>query len=183
MADLLILAGRRPLDDTPSRLLPREWSSIRTPMCADVWTSLLQDHPDRAYCGFLIDGLHAGFRIGFQYGGAVCKRVASNMPTARDHPEVVRGFIETELRMGRVFGPIDSECLPLVQINRLGLVPKNHQPGRWRVIVDDKTSNLLLLFFILKPYKHNVSPVIPLTLHNSNSNVTQMSRNQLCNWS
>ncbi len=38
--------------------------------------------------------------------------------------------------MGRVFGPIDSECLPLVQINRLGLVPKNHQPGRWRVIVN-----------------------------------------------
>ncbi len=66
VADLLILAGQRPLDDTHSRLLPREWSSIRTPMCADVWTNLLQDHPDRAYCGFLIDGLHVGFRIGFQ---------------------------------------------------------------------------------------------------------------------
>ncbi len=52
VADLLILAGWRPLDDTHSRLLPREWSSIRTPMCADVWTSLLLDHPDRAYCGF-----------------------------------------------------------------------------------------------------------------------------------
>ncbi len=97
-------------------------------MYADVWTSNLRDHPDRAYCGFLMDGLRAGFRVGFRYGGAVCKGVASNMPTTCDHPEVVSEFLEKELRAGRVFSPIEDECLPLVQINRLGLVPKNHQP-------------------------------------------------------
>ncbi len=120
VADLLILAGRKPLDDTHSHLFPREWSSIQTPMYADVWTSNLQDHPDRAYCRFLTDGLRARFRVGVRYGGAVCKGVASNMPTACDHPEVVSEFLEKELRAGRVFGPIEDECLPLVQINRLG---------------------------------------------------------------
>ncbi len=129
VADLLIL-------DTHFHLFPREWSSIRTPMCADMWTSHLQDHPDKAYCGLLRDGLRAGFWIGFRYGEAVCKGVTSNMPTTCDHPEVVSEFLETEQRAGRVIGPIESECLPLVQLNRLGLVPKNHQPDRWRVIVD-----------------------------------------------
>ncbi len=136
VADLLTLAGRKPLDNTHSHLFPREWSSITTPMCADAWMSHLQDHPDRAYCGFLLDGLRAGFRIGFRYGGAVCKGAVSNMPTAREHPEVVSKFLETEFRAGRLIGPIEGKCLSLVQINKLGLVPKNHQPGRWRLIVD-----------------------------------------------
>ena len=108
VADLLILAGWKPLDNTHFRQFPREWSSIRTPMCAEVWTSHLQDHPDRAYCGFLRDGLRAGFLIGFRYGGAVCKGVTSNMPTTCDHPEVVSEFLETERREGRVIGPIES---------------------------------------------------------------------------
>ncbi len=77
-----------------------------------------------------------GYGRGGGGGGGVCKGVASNMPTACDHPEVVSEFLEKELRAGRVFGPIEDECLPLVQINRLGLVSKNHQPGRWRVVVD-----------------------------------------------
>ncbi len=95
VADLLILAGRKPLDYTYSHLFPRDWSSIQTPMCA---------------CGFLADGLHVGFRVGFRYGGggAVCKGVASNMPTACDHPEVVSEFLEKELRAGRHSSSIGS---------------------------------------------------------------------------
>ena len=129
VADLLILAGRKLLDNTYFHLFPRELSPIRTSMCADVWTSHLQDHPDRAYCGFLRDGLRTGFQIGFQYGGVVCKGVASNMPTACDQPEVMSKFLETELRAGRVIGPIESECLPLMQINSFGWC-LNHQPDR-----------------------------------------------------
>ncbi len=41
-------------------------------------------------------------------GGAVCKGVASNMPTACDHPEVVSEFLEKELRAGRHSSSIGS---------------------------------------------------------------------------
>ena len=35
-----------------------------------------------------------------------------------------------------MFGPVEGEWLSSVHINRFGLVPKGHQYGRWRLIVD-----------------------------------------------
>ena len=37
---------------------------------------------------------------------------------------VVTNFLSTELRAGRVFGPVEGEWLSSVHINRFGLVPK-----------------------------------------------------------
>lgn len=42
----------------------------------------------------------------------------------------------TELEAGRLLGPLPSQSAPRVHISPMGLVPKPHQPDRFRLIVD-----------------------------------------------
>ena len=58
------------------------------------------------------------------------------MQSAEVHPDVISGFLSSNLRAGWVLGPIEPEVAASVQVNRFGLVPKGHQPGKWRLIVD-----------------------------------------------
>ena len=38
--------------------------------------------------------------------------------------------------MGRVLGPLDPRVGAQMQVSRFGVIPKNHQPGKWRLILD-----------------------------------------------
>lgn len=105
-------------------------------MVPERWEECLASHPDRAYVEFLVQGLREGFRIGFRHGSVSCHSAASNMQSADVHPEVIKDFLSSELAAGRVLGPVDSDTARRVQVNRFGLVPKGHQPGKWRLIVD-----------------------------------------------
>ena len=58
------------------------------------------------------------------------------MKSALDNPSVVDKYLATEVNMGRIFGPLEAETLPSAHISRFGVIPKNHQPGKWRLIVD-----------------------------------------------
>ena len=58
------------------------------------------------------------------------------MPMAMKYPEVIGEYLQAELRAHRVLGPVVPEVAGLVQVNRIGLVPKAHQPDKWRLIVD-----------------------------------------------
>ena len=135
-ADLLTLAGRRAV--SPAILGPAVsgWNNIQSPMSARVWEEHLADHPDRAYCKYLVEGLRDGFRIGFRHGEVACRSASSNMQSANAHPEVVSDFLSSELRAGRVYGPVGPDLVPSVHVNRFGLVPKGHGTGQWRLIVD-----------------------------------------------
>ena len=44
--------------------------------------------------------------------------------------------LAAEVREGRVLGPMEPGYHPRVHVNQFGLVPKSHQPGKWRLIVD-----------------------------------------------
>ena len=74
--------------------------------------------------------------MGFRYGKSVCTSASANMQSAVLQPKVVDEYLEKEVRLGRVVGPLDVGSCPRVQVNRFGFVPKNHQPGKWRLIVD-----------------------------------------------
>ena len=52
------------------------------------------------------------------------------MQSAEIRPEVISGFLASELVAGRVFGQVGPDVVPLVQVNRLGLVPKGYQRGK-----------------------------------------------------
>ena len=96
----------------------------------------LKYHPDGEYKEYLLAGLGRGFRIGFDYGSHRCRSAKTNMKSALQNPAVVDRYLATEVGLGRILGPLEPSSLPLVVINKFGVIPKSHQPGRWRLIVD-----------------------------------------------
>ena len=67
-ADVLTLAGMRAVSPAILGHAVSGWNNIQSPMSARVWEEHLADHPDRAYCKYLVEGLRYGFRIGFWHG-------------------------------------------------------------------------------------------------------------------
>ena len=81
-------------------------------------------------------GLTHGFRIGLQRG-APLRSAHDNLESARQHPEVIRAYLEKECRLGRMLGPFDTvDHLPPLQVSRFGVIPKGHGTGEWRLITD-----------------------------------------------
>ena len=58
------------------------------------------------------------------------------MTSATLNSSVVQERLQTEVSLGRMCGPLDVKRFRTVQVNRFGVNPKNHQPGKWRMIVD-----------------------------------------------
>ena len=58
------------------------------------------------------------------------------MKLATENPRVIDHYLSREVEAGRVIGPLGHQAMPAVHINRFGVIPKNHQPGKWRLIVD-----------------------------------------------
>ena len=110
-----------------------ELSRVTTPLSIRAWQEALSSHPDQALARYICEGLEQGFRIGFQRGSPA----QSNLGSASSHPEVVSEFIENERSLSRLLGPIpETSSLPPLQVNRIGVVPKGHNTGRWRLITD-----------------------------------------------
>ncbi len=57
------------------------------------------------------------------------------MGSARQNAAVIETYLAKEGALGRVVGPLPPGALE-VQISRFGVIPKGHQPGKWRLIVD-----------------------------------------------
>ena len=100
------------------------------------WANTLQTHPDKAFRRYIIDGLSYGFRIGFNRCTSL-SAAASNMHSARLHPEVITHYLQKEMSLGRMLGPFPiSFTAPELHVNRFGVIPKGHNTGKWRVITD-----------------------------------------------
>ena len=57
------------------------------------------------------------------------------MKSAGDNPQVIQDYLDTELKEGRIIGPLDQEKYPFIHTNRFGIIPKS-TPGKWRLIID-----------------------------------------------
>ena len=57
------------------------------------------------------------------------------MRTAREHPKVIREYLEKEGLAGRLLGLFDPNLFPEVHTSWFGIIPKS-EPGCWRLIVD-----------------------------------------------
>ena len=110
---------------------------IRTPLCTAAWDRVSVSHPDRAFAHYVSQGLHQGFRIGFNHR-APLKSAASNMGSTHQHPTVIREYIDKESSLGHMLGPFPnaSALPPPIHINRFGVIPKGHNTGKWRLITD-----------------------------------------------
>ena len=107
---------------------------MSTPLNPEAWTSLLQSHPDRTFVEYLVQGTRQGFRLGFGYGEVQLRSASRNMRSAEDNAEVVEQYLAKECGLGRVVGPLALD--DSVHVSRFGVIPKPHQPGKWRLIVD-----------------------------------------------
>ena len=113
--------------------LPEKWSRVTTPLKSEEWERELKDLPDRRCAEFVIRGISEGFRLGFGYASHSCRSAQVNMLSATTNPQVIEEYLGNEVALGRVVGPVENLK---VQISRFGVIPKGHQKGKWRLILD-----------------------------------------------
>ena len=119
------------------RLVPPYLQSVSTPLVLAKWASILEDHPDRKFRDYILYGIAQGFRIGFDYASCTCASSTSNMASATEQAPVVQAYLEKELALGRIVGPVGVRDVPVgCQVSPFGVIPKSSQPGKWRLIVD-----------------------------------------------
>ena len=124
------------LGRTPATVrVPPGATVISTPLRVDHWKRMLTDHPNRPLVDFFITGLTEGFRIGFRDQSTPLKSAKWNLSCALQHPDVVQTYLTEEMALGRVAGPF-PKSVPQAHVCRFEVIPKNHQPNKWRLIVD-----------------------------------------------
>ena len=120
-------------------LVPHDFSKRlvyhQHPLRINEWRLQLKEHPDPDFVAYILRGITEGFRIGFNYQDHTCESAKRNMKSALDNPQVVREYLALESKLGRIEGPLNLG-VPGVIINRFGVIPKPHQPGKWRLVVD-----------------------------------------------
>ena len=91
----------------------------------------LSSLPDRDLAGVLRRGIISGFRIGVPPHAKV-QAAKRNITSAMSMPHQVDKYIQEELKTGNLV--ISQE--PLTHTSPIGLIPKKHRPGKFRMIVD-----------------------------------------------
>ena len=120
--------------DTPC--VPPEACKVTTPLVFSAWRYMLISHPHRPLVHFFLQGLTAGFRVGFNSSSTTLRSAKRNLKSAADHVEVVTEYLASEISAGWVAGPFPPHMVPFAHISRFGVIPKSHQPNKWRLIID-----------------------------------------------
>ena len=58
------------------------------------------------------------------------------MPSASENSQVIEEYLQKQIEQGNIIGPFSPHLTPAIHINRFGVIPKKHQPGKWRLITD-----------------------------------------------
>ena len=116
--------------------MPEVLQELMTPLQYKKWWQVLQGHWNKALVQYILSGINEGFRVGFDYGKASCKSAKCNLLSAETNPDVVTAYLQEEVTVRRVLGPLQVGSIPGVQISPFGVIPKGRTPGKWRLIVD-----------------------------------------------
>lgn len=54
----------------------------------------------------------------------------------QSHSDIVQAHLERDCQHGFTLGPFALTDMPHVHTSRIGIIPKKHQPGKWRIIID-----------------------------------------------
>ena len=106
-----------------------------TPINVDRFQHELCHHPNQDKVAYVVHGLRDGFHLGF-HSSTSLKSAAGNMASALLNPQVINNYLQSEVQFGRVAGPFSQPPLPDLHVSRFGVIPKHHQPGKWRLILD-----------------------------------------------
>ena len=96
---------------------------------------LLTNHPDAAFVDYILTGITENFRIGYKSRN-ILRSANRSMRSALEHPQLVQmqTYLDAEVHTRRVLGPFDPREMK-VHTRRFGVIPKKHQPGKWRLIL------------------------------------------------
>ena len=95
MNDLLALESVSPTLTT----IPYDGSIA--PLIPEVWERALSSIPDKAFVELLFRGISNCFRISVAEGN-LFQPAKQNLKSAYDHPEVVAGYLEREMKFGQL---------------------------------------------------------------------------------
>ena len=115
--------------------VPPAATAISTPLDASNWKKFLADHPNRPLVDFFINGIVEGFRIGFRQQQRQLQSAKRNLNCALQHPDTVKSYLNEEVSVSRVAGPFPRSLVPHAHVSKFGVIPKNHQTNKWRLIV------------------------------------------------
>ena len=116
----------------PSLYLPLLPPHKVSPIRVDRLRKEASAHPDLQFVDYVLTGIQEGFRVGFNPLSVSLRSARQNMPSASLQPSVIDDYLQTELAKGRVAGPFSAPPLPNLHISRFGVIPKKHQPSKWR---------------------------------------------------
>lgn len=104
------------------------WDMLQDPVACPGMESSSPFPPGQGHCPPLVEGIQEGFRIGLDWTRPR-RSAPHNMPSAREHPEVVGSYLQKECSLGHMLGPFTREevaRLPVCHVNRFGVISKGH---------------------------------------------------------
>ena len=101
------------------------------------WDHYLQSHPDKEFAEFLRRGINQGFKIGFNRSQKL-RPPKRNYESSVENPGHAQRYIDEEVSAGH-FRPIPAAGGHLAHWSPIGMVPKDHQPGKFRLIINLST--------------------------------------------
>ena len=139
-SDLLALNSASPASCVPVTATP-SILSIVTPLILSAWEAQLSSLADHCFVNYILAGIRDGFRIGYGHSSLnlvnpILHFSGRNLRSAADHPGVIQNYLHSELAAGRVTGPMVSPLPSSTRTSPFGVIPKKHQPNKWRLIVD-----------------------------------------------
>jgi len=121
--------------DAGTIALDPRMATVKTPLKLAAWQKKLQNHPDKDYCKYILKGIEKGFCLGVDESASFTSST-QNMLSAKQNPVVITEYLDKEVSQGNILGPFSIATAPAVHINCFGVIPKKHQPGKWRMITD-----------------------------------------------
>ena len=117
-------------------MVPSAAVTATTPLNINGWQTQMMEYPKRLLVTFFISGLTKGFRIGFNQMPDMLKSTRRNLDGVLQHPEVVDEYLTAKIAQRRVAGPFIKSTVPRAHVSRFKVIPKYHNPNKWRLIVD-----------------------------------------------
>ena len=123
------------LEATATGQGPRSFQPA-TPLRLQEWQQALQQHPDKCFANYILGDISKGFHIGVRRPCALTASRQGNLPSVREHNWLVAQHITAEWSAGRLLGPVPPQLAIHCHVSPIGIIPKPHQPGKWRLFVD-----------------------------------------------
>ena len=76
------------------------------------------------------------FFIGLDALTITLRCASSNMRSIAKHPSVIDSYLQTEVSSSRMAGPFSTPSFPSLHISHFGVIAKNNQLSKWRLILD-----------------------------------------------